>query len=131
MSFSGHKITSISRQLSLLGLENGERCKFCELNFCIIVYFQVSQHPHLGLRNWGAEAITTLVQTALAYKHDPPLHENLVFLLTTFLSDCSRCCKIKEEKSSPDKFDNKLQPVFHFVLEVSEDKYILINLNLS
>ncbi|KAL4226462.1 Endocytosis and vacuole integrity protein [Mactra antiquata] len=36
----------------------------------------VSQHPHTGLRNWGAEAVTNLVKSALAYKHDPPLHEN-------------------------------------------------------
>ena len=39
---------------------------------------QVSQHPHHGLRNWGAEAITTLVQAALGYQYDPPLHQNLV-----------------------------------------------------
>ncbi|XP_052280395.1 protein MON2 homolog isoform X2 [Dreissena polymorpha] len=38
---------------------------------------EVSQHPHLGLRNWGAEAITNLVKAALAYKHTPPLQENL------------------------------------------------------
>ena len=49
---------------------------------CYFVYFQVCQHPHGGLRNWGAEAITYLIKAALGHKHTPPLHENLVSLLS-------------------------------------------------
>ncbi|KAK3745647.1 hypothetical protein RRG08_015435 [Elysia crispata] len=37
----------------------------------------VCQHSHAELRSWGAEAVTSLVKAALAYKFEPPLHENL------------------------------------------------------
>jgi hypothetical protein len=36
---------------------------------------EVCQHPHLGMRSWGAEAVTSLVKAALAHKYEPPLHE--------------------------------------------------------
>ena len=38
----------------------------------------VCQHPNSKMREWGAEALTSLIKAALAYKHKPPLHENLV-----------------------------------------------------
>ncbi|XP_038067855.1 protein MON2 homolog isoform X2 [Patiria miniata] len=38
---------------------------------------EVCAHPHVRMRGWGAEAVTALVKTALAYKHDPPVHQNL------------------------------------------------------
>ncbi|XP_071483188.1 protein MON2 homolog [Diadema antillarum] len=38
---------------------------------------EVCQHPNQKMREWGAEAITSLIKAALAYKHSPPLHENL------------------------------------------------------
>ncbi|GFR78543.1 MON2-like protein [Elysia marginata] len=37
----------------------------------------VCQHSHAELRSWGAEAVTSLVKAALAYKFNPPVHENL------------------------------------------------------
>ncbi|CAG0881679.1 unnamed protein product [Cyprideis torosa] len=38
---------------------------------------EVTSQPHSELRMWGAEAITSLVKSALAYPHDPPLRDNL------------------------------------------------------
>lgn len=38
---------------------------------------EVCQHPHNGMRCWGAEAVTSLVKAALNYTYDPPLHQNL------------------------------------------------------
>jgi hypothetical protein len=30
------------------------------------------------MREWGAEAVTSLVRSALTYDHKPPLNENIV-----------------------------------------------------
>ncbi|XP_063438367.1 protein MON2 homolog isoform X1 [Mytilus trossulus] len=38
---------------------------------------EVCQHPHNGMRCWGAEAVTSLVKAALSHTYDPPLHQNL------------------------------------------------------
>lgn len=38
---------------------------------------EVCQHPHSGLRNWGAEAVTSLVRAVLNHKFDAPLHLNV------------------------------------------------------
>ncbi|KAK7101826.1 protein MON2 homolog [Littorina saxatilis] len=37
---------------------------------------EVCQHPHAGMRSWGAEAITSLVRSLLKHKFDPPIHQN-------------------------------------------------------
>ncbi|XP_076468992.1 protein MON2 homolog [Babylonia areolata] len=37
----------------------------------------VCQHPHGGLRNWAAEAVTSLVKAVLNHKFEPPLHQNV------------------------------------------------------
>uniref|UniRef100_A0A4W4GX67 Protein MON2 homolog n=1 Tax=Electrophorus electricus TaxID=8005 RepID=A0A4W4GX67_ELEEL len=37
---------------------------------------EVCQHPNARMREWGAEAITSLIKAGLAYKHDPPLSQN-------------------------------------------------------
>ncbi|XP_076863184.1 protein MON2 homolog isoform X1 [Brachyhypopomus gauderio] len=37
---------------------------------------EVCQHPNARMREWGAEAITSLIKAGLAYKHDPPLSHN-------------------------------------------------------
>ncbi|KAK7482827.1 hypothetical protein BaRGS_00025993, partial [Batillaria attramentaria] len=37
----------------------------------------VCQHPHSGMRNWGAEAVTSLVKAVLNHKFEPPLHQNV------------------------------------------------------
>ncbi|KAK3700698.1 hypothetical protein QZH41_015645 [Actinostola sp. cb2023] len=36
----------------------------------------VCQHTHSKMREWGAEAVTSLVRSALMYDHKPPLTEN-------------------------------------------------------
>ncbi|KAK9890442.1 hypothetical protein WA026_010528 [Henosepilachna vigintioctopunctata] len=37
---------------------------------------EVCRHPHIRMREWGVEAITYLVKSALHYKHAIPLREN-------------------------------------------------------
>nr|XP_032810106.1 protein MON2 homolog isoform X2 [Petromyzon marinus] len=37
---------------------------------------EVCQHPNVRMREWGAEAITSLIKEGLAYTHTPPLSEN-------------------------------------------------------
>ncbi|KAJ8914767.1 hypothetical protein NQ315_013270 [Exocentrus adspersus] len=37
---------------------------------------EVCHHPHIRMREWGVEAITYLVKSALHYKHVVPLREN-------------------------------------------------------
>lgn len=37
---------------------------------------EVSTHPHVRIREWGVEAITYLVKSALQYKYDKPLKDN-------------------------------------------------------
>ena len=39
---------------------------------------EICSHPHTRMREWGAEAVTSLVKAAIGYKHAQPLHENLV-----------------------------------------------------
>ncbi|EDO31510.1 predicted protein [Nematostella vectensis] len=36
----------------------------------------VCQHAHAKMREWGAEAVTSLVKSALTHDHNPPLTEN-------------------------------------------------------
>lgn len=53
-----------------------------EALFAVYLTFplQVCQHPHLGMRNWGAEAVTSLIKAALRHPFDPPLHQQQVVL---------------------------------------------------
>uniref|UniRef100_A0A8C7PNT8 Protein MON2 homolog n=1 Tax=Oncorhynchus mykiss TaxID=8022 RepID=A0A8C7PNT8_ONCMY len=37
---------------------------------------EVCQHPNARMREWGAEAVTSLIKAGLAYKHNPPLAQN-------------------------------------------------------
>lgn len=39
---------------------------------------QVCQHPNARMREWGAEAITSLIKAGLSYKHQPLLSHNQV-----------------------------------------------------
>ncbi|KAJ8269821.1 hypothetical protein COCON_G00124280 [Conger conger] len=52
---------------------------------------EVCQHPNSRMREWGAEALTSLIKTGLAYKHNPPLSQNqrLQLLLLGPLADLS------------------------------------------
>ncbi|PFX29349.1 Protein MON2-like [Stylophora pistillata] len=38
---------------------------------------KVCQHPHTKMREWGAEAVTSLVRSALTHDHDLPLKQDL------------------------------------------------------
>lgn len=38
---------------------------------------EICQHPHIRMREWGVEAITYLVKSALQYKYDVPLKDNM------------------------------------------------------
>lgn len=50
---------------------------------------EVCQHRHIRMREWGVEAITYLVKSALQYKHSQPLKENMVNLdLILILNKC-------------------------------------------
>ncbi|XP_053377564.1 protein MON2 homolog isoform X3 [Mercenaria mercenaria] len=71
---------------------------------------EVSQHPHTGLRNWGAEAITHLVQSALAYSHQPPLQQNLK-LQSSILAPLQDLSTITQ----PDIRQKQLQCVFQIL----------------
>ena len=39
---------------------------------------EVCQHPHIRMREWGVEAITYLVKSALQHSYQPCLRENQV-----------------------------------------------------
>uniref|UniRef100_A0A673XMV2 Protein MON2 homolog n=1 Tax=Salmo trutta TaxID=8032 RepID=A0A673XMV2_SALTR len=51
----------------------------------------VCQHPNARMREWGAEAVTSLIKAGLAYKHNPPLAQNqrLQLLLLNPLKELS------------------------------------------
>lgn len=42
------------------------------------MYLQVCQHPNSRMREWGAEALTSLIKAGLTFNHDPPLSQNQV-----------------------------------------------------
>lgn len=42
---------------------------------------QVCQHPNSRMREWGAEALTSLIKAGLTFNHDPPLSQNQVKLV--------------------------------------------------
>lgn len=46
---------------------------------------EVCQHRHIRMREWGVEAITYLVKSALQYKHSQPLKENMVGLHVVYI----------------------------------------------
>uniref|UniRef100_A0A673WMV8 Protein MON2 homolog n=1 Tax=Salmo trutta TaxID=8032 RepID=A0A673WMV8_SALTR len=52
---------------------------------------EVCQHPNARMREWGAEAVTSLIKAGLAYKHNPPLAQNqrLQLLLLNPLKELS------------------------------------------
>lgn len=46
---------------------------------------EVSSHPLNRMREWGIEAITTLVRSAIQYQHSTSLKENQVYNIIKFL----------------------------------------------
>lgn len=65
--------------------------KFINESCVFRVFVQVCQHPNARMREWGAEAITSLIKAGLSYKHEPPLSHNQVIIhpadLRTALKD--------------------------------------------
>lgn len=54
------------------------RVKIKCLIFVQHAYLQVCQHPNSRMREWGAEALTSLIKAGLTFSHDPPLSQNQV-----------------------------------------------------
>ncbi|XP_016968511.1 protein MON2 homolog [Drosophila biarmipes] len=54
---------------------------------------EVCQHRHIRMREWGVEAITYLVKSALQFKHKTPLKENME-LQTMLLSPLSELSSV-------------------------------------
>ncbi|NWS89185.1 MON2 protein, partial [Toxostoma redivivum] len=52
---------------------------------------EVCQHPNSRMREWGAEALTSLIKVGLTFRHDPPLSQNqrLQLLLLNPLKELS------------------------------------------
>ncbi|KAJ7426113.1 Protein MON2 like protein [Willisornis vidua] len=52
---------------------------------------KVCQHPNSRMREWGAEALTSLIKAGLTFRHDPPLSQNqrLQLLLLNPLKELS------------------------------------------
>lgn len=57
-----------------------------DASFLLFCVCQVCQHPNTRMREWGAEAVTSLIKAGLAYKHDPPLSQNQVKQLTMHIT---------------------------------------------
>lgn len=71
---------------------------------------EVSQHPHIKMREWGAEAVTMLVKSALSHKHTPPLKENPK-LQTTLLLPLQELSNI----SHPDIRQKQLESILQIL----------------
>uniref|UniRef100_A0A452QIQ7 Protein MON2 homolog n=1 Tax=Ursus americanus TaxID=9643 RepID=A0A452QIQ7_URSAM len=51
---------------------------------------EVCQHPNSRMREWGAEALTSLIKAGLTFNHDPPLSQNQPLFLISFLPSFQR-----------------------------------------
>lgn len=77
---------------------------------------EVCQHPHIRMREWGAEAVTFLVKAALCHKYEPPLKENKK-LQTMLLSPLQELSSIPHPDIRQKQLDCVLQ-VLHSSGEV-------------
>ncbi|XP_037957121.1 protein MON2 homolog isoform X2 [Teleopsis dalmanni] len=69
---------------------------------------EVCQHRHIRMREWGVEAITYLVKSALQFKHTSPLKENMV-LQTMLLSPLSELSTVMHADVRQRQLDCVLQ----------------------
>ncbi|XP_065358629.1 protein MON2 homolog [Calliphora vicina] len=69
---------------------------------------EVCQHRHIRMREWGVEAITYLVKSALQYKHSQPLKENMN-LQTMLLSPLSELSTVPHADVRQRQLDCVLQ----------------------
>ncbi|EDW76180.1 uncharacterized protein Dwil_GK14801 [Drosophila willistoni] len=69
---------------------------------------EVCQHRHIRMREWGVEAITYLVKSALQFKHKQPLKENME-LQTMLLSPLSELSTVMHADVRQRQLDCVLQ----------------------
>uniref|UniRef100_A0ABK9MVT4 Protein MON2 homolog n=1 Tax=Glossina morsitans morsitans TaxID=37546 RepID=A0ABK9MVT4_GLOMM len=69
---------------------------------------EVCQHRHIRMREWGVEAITYLVKSALQYKHSQPLKENMT-LQTMLLNPLSELSTVMHADVRQRQLDCVLQ----------------------
>ncbi|KAG8199888.1 hypothetical protein JTE90_015878 [Oedothorax gibbosus] len=69
---------------------------------------EVCQHPHIRMREWGAEAVTFLVKAALYHKYNPSLKENKK-LQTMLLSPLQELSSIPHPDIRQKQLDCALQ----------------------
>lgn len=93
MAYGNNKEPSLFAVAKLLetGLVNMDRIEILWRPLTAHLLEKVCQHPNARMREWGAEAVTSLIKAGLAYKHDPPLSDNqrLQLLLLNPLKELS------------------------------------------
>nr|XP_015208768.1 PREDICTED: protein MON2 homolog isoform X3 [Lepisosteus oculatus] len=93
MAYGNNKEPSLFAVAKLLetGLVNMDRIEILWRPLTGHLLEKVCQHPNARMREWGAEAVTSLIKAGLAYRHDPPLSQNqrLLLLLLNPLKELS------------------------------------------
>ncbi|XP_031420797.1 protein MON2 homolog isoform X1 [Clupea harengus] len=93
MAYGNNKEPSLFAVAKLLetGLVNMDRIEILWRPLTAHLLEKVCQHPNARMREWGAEAVTSLIKAGLSYKHDPPLSQNqrLQLLLLNPLKELS------------------------------------------
>ncbi|XP_012587884.1 PREDICTED: protein MON2 homolog isoform X4 [Condylura cristata] len=93
MSCGNNKEPSLFAVAKLLetGLVNMHRIEILWRPLTGHLLEKVCQHPNSRMREWGAEALTSLIKAGLTFSHDPPLSQNqrLQLLLLNPLKEMS------------------------------------------
>ncbi|EHH66450.1 Protein SF21 [Macaca fascicularis] len=93
MAYGNNKEPSLFAVAKLLetGLVNMHRIEILWRPLTGHLLEQVCQHPNSRMREWGAEALTSLIKAGLTFNHDPPLSQNqrLQLLLLNPLKEMS------------------------------------------
>lgn len=78
MAYGNNKEPSLFAVAKLLetGLVNMDRIEILWRPLTAHLLEKVCQHPNARMREWGAEAVTSLIKAGLSYKHEPPLSQN-------------------------------------------------------
>nr|XP_042710676.1 protein MON2 homolog isoform X6 [Chrysemys picta bellii] len=93
MAYGNNKEPSLFAVAKLLetGLVNMHRIEILWRPLTGHLLEKVCQHPNSRMREWGAEALTSLIKAGLTFNHDPPLSQNqrLQLLLLNPLKELS------------------------------------------
>ncbi|XP_044917951.1 protein MON2 homolog isoform X6 [Felis catus] len=93
MAYGNNKEPSLFAVAKLLetGLVNMHRIEILWRPLTGHLLEKVCQHPNSRMREWGAEALTSLIKAGLTFSHDPPLSQNqrLQLLLLNPLKEMS------------------------------------------